>query len=555
MTKSAIFLSIFSIMMSVSGCERSSVEENVPGMSVRDRLATYTTVKLQTDLGLLTEKERKMIPLLIDASEIMDSLFWVQAYGDRDSVLSSISDPDVRKFVEINYGPWDRFRGNEPFVKGVGEKPKGANFYPQDMTKQEFESAAEESSDRAKSLRSLYTVVRRGADGALTTIPYHEAFSGQLQVAALKLRQAAALAEDSGLRRYLELRAEALTSDNYRPSDMAWMDMKNNTIDIVVGPIETYEDQLFGYKAAFEAYVLVKDKEWSRRLAQYAAYLPELQRGLPVSGQYKREKPGSDSDLNAYDAVYYAGNSNAGAKTIAINLPNDEQVQLNKGARRLQLKNSMRAKFDKILVPIADLLIAEDQHRHITFDAFFANTMFHEVAHGLGIKNTLSGKGTVREALKDQASSVEEGKADILGLYMITKLGEKGKLGEIDLMDYYTTFLASIFRSIRFGASDAHGQANLVRFNFLKEMNAFSRDDSAGTYRTNVEKMQDAMNAMSEKLLRYQGDGDYEGVKAFMESMGRMDPVLEKDLSRLASAGIPIDVIFEQGISVLQVSR
>jgi hypothetical protein len=248
--------------------------------------------------------------------------------------------------------------------------------------------------------------------------------------------------------------------------------------------------------------------------------------------------------------VFYAGDSNAGSKTIAINLPNDEQVQLRKGTRRLQLKNAMRAKFDRILVPIAELLIAPEQRRHITFDAFFSNTMFHEVAHGLGIKNTINGRGTVREALRDQASALEEGKADVLGLYMQVQLQGMGEL-QGDVMDSYVTFLASIFRSVRFGASSAHGRANIARFNYFKEHGAFARDAATGTYRVDPVRMRTAMNGLSELILRFQGDGDYAGVQAFMERYGRVDAELQGDLDRLAGAGIPVDVVFEQGMSVL----
>jgi hypothetical protein len=279
--------------------------------------------------------------------------------------------------------------------------------------------------------------------------------------------------------------------------------------------------------------------------------LGELQRALPVPDKYKQEAAGSDSDLNVYDVVYYAGECNSAAKTIAINLPNDEEVQLKKGARRLQLKNAMRAKFDKILLPIAGELIAPDQRRHVTFDAFFANTMFHEVAHGLGIKNTLTGRGTVREALRDNASALEEGKADILGLFMVTQLHQRGELEGTDLHDNYVTFLAGIFRSIRFGASSAHGNANLLRFNFFQQAGAFSRDDGTGTYRVDFDKMRQAVDSLSEKILRLQGDGDYEGVVQFMEQMGMLTPSLESDLQRLGKANIPVDVIFEQGPAVL----
>ena len=525
-----------------------SAAKEVPGMT--QQLAKYTTVRLTSDLSGLTQKQREMIPLLIDAAGYMEEAFWRQAYGDRTALLNSVDDEATRRFTEINYGPWDRLDGDAPFLAGAGEKPKGARFYPEDMTAEAFETAAAESEARAEALKSLYTVVQRDASGELTAIPYAETYADLLRPAADKLRQAAALAEDPGLKNYLEMRAEALTTDDYQPSDLAWMDMKDNMLDVVIGAIETYEDQLFGYKAAYEAYVLIKDMSWSERLSKYAAMLPDLQRGLPVPEAYKAETPGTDSDLNAYDVVYYAGHCNAGSKTIAINLPNDEQVQLQKGTRRLQLKNAMRAKFDEILLPISEMLIAEDQRKHITFDAFFGNTMFHEVAHGLGVKNTLAGQGTVREALKEHASAIEEGKADVLGLYMVTQLHERGEL-DASLEDHYVTFLASIFRSIRFGASSAHGKANMIRFNFFGEMGAFERDKAAGTYRVNMKRMQEATDALSEKILRFQGDGDHAAVGAFVDEKARVGAQLEGDLDRLARAGIPVDIIFEQGADVL----
>lgn len=512
--------------------------------SLQQKLDMYTSVRLTADLAGLSAKEKQMIPLLIEAADIMNGLFWYEAYGQRDSLLNALDNEAAKRYVQINYGPWDRLNNNEPFIAGVGPKPDGANFYPADMTKEEFEQA--DLPDKT----SQYTFLRRDASGKLLTVPYYVQFEEEVQRAANVLKQAAALAEDAGLKKYLTLRAEALLTDNYQPSDLAWMDMKNNRLDVVIGPIETYEDKLFGYKAAHEAYVLVKDMEWSERLAKYAAFLPELQRGLPVAAPYKKETPGTDSDLNAYDVVYYAGDSNAGSKTIAINLPKDEEVQLKRGTRRLQLKNAMRAKFDKIMVPIAEELIVEDQQQHVTFDAFFANTMFHEVAHGLGIKNTINGKGTVREALKEQASALEEGKADILGLYMITQLHEKGEV-EGNLEDYYTTFLAGIFRSVRFGAASAHGKANMVRFNFFRDNGAFERDEQTGRYRVNYVKMREAMNKLSEKILTLQGNGDYAGVGQLLEQQGQISPQLQADLDKLAEASIPVDIVFEQGVDVL----
>ena len=509
------------------------------------RLDIYRSVDLTADLSALNDNQRTMLSKLIDASKIMDDLFWQQAFGEEKAAfLAKLPEGKVRTFADINYGPWDRLKGDEPFLSGYAEKPAGAQFYPADMTKQEFETA--ELSDKT----GLYSVIRRDSEGKLHTIPYSVQYKTELEAAAKLLTEASVLAEDKEFAEYLKLRAQALLTDNYQPSDFAWMAMKNNPIELVIGPIETYEDQLFGYRAAFEAYVLVKDLSWSERLSKYAATLPALQRGLPVAEAYKAETPGADADLNAYDVVYYAGHSNAGSKTIAINLPNDEQVQLEKGTRRLQLKNAMQAKFEHIMQPIAQLLITPEQRQHVTFNAFFNNTMFHEVAHGLGIKNTINGKGSVRQALKEHASALEEGKADILGLYMITQLKQQGMLDEGALEDYYTTFMAGIFRSVRFGASSAHGKANMIRFNYFAEQGAFVRN-ADGTYKVDYAKMQQAMASLSELILTLQGDGNYDGVAELVADKGVIKPQLAEDLARLAQAEIPVDVIFNQGKAVL----
>ena len=468
-----------------------------------------------------------------------------------EALLNGIDDPAMRRFAEVNYGPWDRLDGNASFIEGIGAKPAGARFYPEDLTKQELEAhLATHPEDRAD-LEGLYTVVRRDSNGRLMAVPYSQAFVEETATAAVALDVAAGLAEDPGLKKYLQLRAQALRTDDYRASDMAWLDMRDNGIDVVIGPIETYEDQLYGRKAAHEAYVLIKDKEWSARLSRYAQFLPELQRGLPVPEAYKAEMPGTETDLNAYDVVYYAGDCNAGSKTIAINLPNDETVQLAKGSRRLQLKNAMRAKFDLVLVPIADELIAEDLRQHITFDAFFGNTMFHEVAHGLGVKNVLGGGGTVRSSLAEHASALEEGKADVLGLYMVTQLFAKNEIPDGTLMDHYVTFLASIFRSVRFGASSAHGKANMIRFNFFARAGAFQRDEVSGRYSIDVDKMGAAVEALSRVILTLQGDGNYAGAAAMVEDFGVIGPELQADLDRLSDSGIPVDIVFEQGLDVL----
>ena len=512
----------------------------------QSQLNVYEPVKLTSDLSHLTGNQKKMIAVLIDASEIMDALFWQQSFGeDKSAFLASIDDPQARSFAEVNYGPYDRLNGDKAFFEGFSSKPLGAQFYPADMTKEELNGAEVENAT------GLYSLIKRDENGKLYSVKYSQAYNAQLTKAASLLKEAADLADNQNFANYLRMRADALLSDDYQASDFAWMEMTDNPIELVFGPIETYEDQLFGYRAAFESYVLIKDLAWSDRLKKYAATLPALQKGLPVDEKYKAEVPGSNSQLNAYDVVYYAGHSNAGGKTIAINLPNDEEVQLQKGTRRLQLKNAMKAKFDKILLPISDVLIVPEQRKNITFNAFFNNTMFHEVAHGLGIKNTVNGKGTVRQSLQEHASALEEGKADILGLYMVRQLLDQGVITEGQLEDYYVTFMAGIFRSVRFGASSAHGKANMVRFNYFQQHGAFARNE-AGLYSVDMDKMTAAIDSLSNLILTLQGNGDYQGVDKLVAEMGLIKPQLQQDLDRLSKASIPVDIVFEQGKHMLK---
>ncbi len=512
---------------------------------MKQNVEKYETVELTTDLTWLSDNEREIIRILIDVSDIMDDIFWKQSYGNKyEELLEKVDNKYARQYVKINYGPWDRLDGNNAFIKNYDGKPLGANFYPDDMTREEFE--AWDDPDK----KSLYTLIRRDDDGNLKTIPYSEAYSEKHKKASKLMQKAAKLAEEPGLEKYLNMRAEALLTDDYQPSDFAWMEMRDSNLDFIVGPIENYEDRLYGYKAAHEAFILVKDLEWSKQLDRFNAMLPELQAGLPVEQQYKDEVPGEDSDINVYYAIYYAGDCNAGTKAIAVNLPNDEEVQEKAGSRKLQLKNSMKAKFDKIVIPISDMLIDEQQRKHVTFDAFFENVTFHEVAHGMGIRQTITGKGTVREALRDYYSPIEEAKADILGLYLITELYEKGELTGGEVMDNYVTFLAGIFRSCRFGAASAHGQANMMRFNYFERKGAFNRQDD-GTYKINFDKMKDAVISSVKQILIIQGDGDYETAKNLVEKEGIIKEQLQEDLDRINEANIPVDIVFEQGPEVL----
>lgn len=529
------------------GCSNGKKKMKDDKMTMNDRLDQYTSFTLNTDLSGLSKDQQKMVSLFIDAGKAMDDVFWKEAYGNKQKLLGQLDSKKKKRFAQINYGPWDRLNGNKPFIKGISEKPEGANFYPEDMTKKEFNNWNSKDKD------DLYTLVRRDDEGKLKTVPYHKAFSKQHKLAAKKLREAAKLAENEGFKKYLNLRAKALMTDNYRASDMAWLDVTDNDLEVVVGPIETYEDGLFGYKAAHETFVLLKDKERSKRMAKFTSVLPALQKGLPVDKKYKQESPGSDSDLNTYKVLYYGGSSNAGSKTIAINLPNDEKVQLEKGTRRMYLVNAIRAKYDKILVPIAKMLMDNDQQEHITFDAFFKNTMFHEVAHGLGIKHTINDKGTVKNALKDHASALEEGKADVLGLYMISELRDKDMITKGSIEDNYVTFVASVLRSIRFGVSEAHGLANLIRFNYYQDKGAVTYNKDQKTYSVDYDKIADATHSLSRKILTLQGDGDYEGVSDFIDKYGKVDDTLQNALDRLAEQSIPADVTFKQGKDVLDI--
>ena len=513
--------------------------------NIKQKVEQYAPFTLKYDMGQLEPREVELIGIFIDIADIMDEIFWEQAFGrDNRAKLKEIKDPEMRRFAEIQYGAWDRLDSEKPFLPGYGPKPAGANFYPKDMTKEEFEKLDN------KMKTSQYTILRRNPKGELEVIPYHKAYEKQLSRVDKLLEKAIELADDEGLRKYLESRREALHTDDYFESDMVWMDMKKSRLDFVFGPIENYEDALYGYKTAYEAFVLIKDEKWSEDLARFTEMLPDLQKQLPCDPKYKKEVPGTESDLNVYDVIYYAGDCNAGSKTIAINLPNDERVHLKKGTRRLQLKNAMEAKFEKIMLPIANLMICKEQQKNVKFDAFFNNVCNHEVAHGLGIKNTITGKGNVRQALQNQYSAWEEAKADICGLFIVQTLIEKGEIRNITVEDAYVTYLAGLLRSVRFGATEAHGIANMMCFNYMQDKGAFSRNKE-GKYVVDVKKMRTALEGWAALVLKTEGDGDYEAAKSYAAKNGIVRPELAKDLKAIEKANIPVDIYYEQGHKVL----
>lgn len=494
-------------------------------------------------IAQLSENEKQLIRIFVEIADIMDQLFWKQTFGDK-SILDTVQDPYAKEFVKINYGPWERLNGDAPFIENYGKKFLGCQYYPQDMTKEEFDAFKDPNKN------SLYTVLRRNEDNSLKTVWYKDEYKEELTKVNELLDKAIAIAEDPGLKKYLIERKKAFQTDNYFASDMAWMDMKNSKIDFIVGPIEKYDDKLNEAKAAYEAFILIKDIERSKELEKFITMLPMLQKELPCDPKYKTFVPGTSSDLNVYNAVYYAGDCNAGSKTIAINLPNDDKVQAKKGARRLQLRNSMQAKFDKILMPIGQLIIEENQRQHLKFDAFFWNVTFHEVAHGLGVKQTVNNKGTVDDAMKTEGTSWEEAKADILGLFMVCKLIEKGEITNITAEDAITTFIAGILRSVRFGASSSHGKANMMCYNYMEQQKAFTRNGD-GTYHIDYEKAKATIDSWANLIIVTQGDGNFEFASKFRQDNGNITEALQKDLDKINAAGIPRDIRFNQGLKVM----
>ena len=529
-------------MLAAVGCKHDKTEEK---SEIQQKVDEYAEFTLTTDLSVLSEKEKQLLPVLIQIADIMDDLYWDQYFGAQNRAnLDTITDPAVKAFAMIQYGAWDRLDEEKPFIPGFGPRPAGCNFYPLDMTAEEYEALA----DPEKS--SQYTVIRRDENGALKVVPYHVEYAEDLAKVDSLMGVAIDLAEDQGLKKYLTERRKALLTDDYYASDLAWMDMKQSKIDFVVGPIENYDDALYGSKTSYESFILVKDEQWSNDLAKFVGMLPQLQSELPCEPQYKPAMKGAESDLNVYDVIYYAGDCNAGSKTIAINLPNDERIHQEKGARRLQLKNAMQAKFETILQPIANLFVCEDQLDNVNFNAFFSNVCFHEVAHGLGIKQTVTdGKG-LREALGNQYSSWEEAKADICGLFLTTKLIEMGEITNCTAEDAYVTFIAGILRSVRFGATEAHGIANMMCFNYLQDNGAFTRNNE-GKYVVDVKKAEAAMKSWAALILRVEGEGDYAFAKEYAAKNGKIRPDLQKDLDLIRTNNIPKDIIYNQGLNAL----
>lgn len=536
---SASVLGVAAMASTLFAC--SSQQQESP---MKAKVEEYAHVELKSDLvSGLNDKEKELVKIFFQVGEITDNLFWKQTFGDK-SKLDTITDPYAKEFAMIHYGAWDRLDNNKPFLGGYGEKLDVCNYYPHDITAEEFEAFDDANKD------SWYTVIRRNDDGSLKSVWYHEAYAEEIGRICALLEKAVTLAEDPGLKNYLEKRIEAFKTDDYLASDLAWMDMKDSKVDFVTGPIESYDDMFRETKTSYESFVLLKDEARSKDLAKFVSMLPALQKELPCAPEYKTFVPGTSSDLNVYDAVYYAGDCNAGSKTIAINLPNDERVHALKGTRRLQLRNSMKAKFDKILMPIGELIVTPEQQKYLNFDAFFWNVTFHEVAHGLGVKQTINTNESVDAVMGTEKTSWEEAKADILGLFMVTKLVEMGEITNITAEDAIATYIAGILRSVRFGAASSHGKANMMCFNYMEKAGAFSRD-AKGQYVIDFPKAKEAMNGWAELILKTQGDGNVEFAAKYRAENGGITPALQADLDKINGAGIPRDITFIQGVDVL----
>lgn len=536
---SASLLGVATVASTLFSCNTQQQES-----PMKAKVEEYAQVELKSDLvNNLNDKEKELVKIFFQVGEITDDLFWQQTFGDK-SQLDTITDNYAKEFAMIHYGAWDRLDNNKPFLAGYGEKPAVCNYYPHDITAEEFDAFEDANKN------SWYTVIRRNEDGSLKSVWYHEAYAEEIGRICALLEKAVTLAEDPGLKNYLEKRIEAFKTDDYLESDLAWMDMKDSKIDFVTGPIESYDDKFQETKASYESFILLKDEARSKDLAKFVAMLPALQKELPCAPEYMTFVPGTSSDLNVYDAVYYAGDCNAGSKTIAINLPNDERVHALKGTRRLQLRNSMKAKFDKILMPIGQLIVTPGQQKYLNFDAFFWNVTFHEVAHGLGVKQTINTNESVDAVMGTEKTSWEEAKADILGLFMVTKLIEMGEITNITAEDAIATYIAGILRSVRFGAASSHGKANMMCFNYMEKAGAFSRD-AKGQYVIDFGKAKEAMNGWAALILQTQGDGNVEFATKYRAENGGITPALQADLDKINGAGIPRDITFIQGADIL----
>ncbi len=515
-----------------------------PVNDIAQRAGAYSPVAIKPDLGQLSVNEHAVLDKLVAAARVMNDMYRVQAtpcHSEIASMVDAYTGPAadaLQRYFAINYGPWDRREHFQPFF-GTWPHPDGANYYPLDLT----EAQKTQIADPAAGLNGLTTMVRRDHDGNLVAIPYSAFFADQLKDAARLLREAAALTDNASLKAFLESRADAFLSDDYYASDMLWMDL-DSPVEVTIGPYETYEDGLFGFKASFEAFVTVTDPQESQRLAKFKDELPWLEGHLPIPDKDKNPNRGTESPIRVVDLVYSGGDTRAGVQTIAFNLPNDERVREAKGSKKVMLRNMMNAKFTKILTPIADTLVAQDQLADLSSESFFLHTLWHEMSHGLGPgRITLDGRETeVRLELKEHYSTLEEAKADVMGEWDILKLHADGRdyFPDSVVREQPVTYLAGLFRSVRFGIGEAHGAANAIQFNYLLDHGAIRYDESTGRFAVDFDTFLPTMEQLLHEILVLQAAGDYAGTGALFAKYVVMPDVLVKALAKLDD--IPVDI-------------
>ncbi|HSO76170.1 MAG TPA: hypothetical protein VLU47_15155 [Blastocatellia bacterium] len=543
-----------SLTVATAGCSPQKDETRMSETKKNEsRLAAkiirFAPTEITADVSHLSENDRKVLGKLIDAARLLDPLYLRQVWSGNEALLKKLeadTTPEGRErlhYFMINKCPWSRLDQNEPFIDGVpDEKPPQAGFYPDDVTKDEFNNwVAGLSEQERQRATGFFTVIRRSADGKLKIVPYHQEYREFLEPAAGLLKEAAELTANATLKTFLTRRAEAFLTDDYYASDVSWMDL-DAPIDVTIGPYETYEDELFGYKAAFEAFVTVRDEAESAKLARFSGYLQELEDNLPVDPKYRNPKIGAASPIRVVDAVFTSADGNHGVQTAAFNLPNDEKVVKEKGSKRVMIKNVQEAKFSKVLVPISKVLIDPAQQSQISFEAFFTHILAHELMHGLGPHDIkVQGRVTaVRKELKELYSAIEEAKADVTGLWALQYLIDKGVVDRAMERDLYTTYLASSFRSVRFGITEAHGKGQALQFNYLVDEGAIKFDEAAGTFSIDSTKIKDAVRKLTSEILTLQAEGSYEKAKAMLEKYGVIRPVMARALNKLAD--VPVDI-------------
>ena len=512
---------------------------NTPKSSFTRNVDDYAVVTVETpDLSGISDNGKEVLNLYRFAADEIDAIYWEQYFGDRQALLDAIEDPVQKAYAEINYGPWDRTTGKS-FVEGYGDCPPGAGFYPADMTREEFERW----NNPAKN--SPYTLVRRDANGALKAVWYHDAYKAHLEKVAKYLGAAADITIKPSVKKYLESKAQALLTDRYYESGLAWLDMDDSKMDLVIGPNEAADDQLFGLKRSYEAFVLLKNEARTDELMQYVSRIGEFQQDLPGDPAYKTFQPGAGSNIFSCDAIYYAGKANAGIKVIALNLPFDADVQRDHGTRTILLENVIKAKYNHIVAPAGEVLLSPEYTGNLSSEAFFWNIVFREVAHGLGVKETVNGKGSVESALRNTAPTLEEVKANAAGILMVCRLQDHYDIHHIlTKEDALTTYFASLLRSARFGEASALGRANLIIYNYLREAGAFQRKASS-QYTLDFAKMEQALSDLTALVLKTQATGDYAFASDLEARYGRRSADLDADRHSLSLEKIPADIRFD----------